>query len=145
MQQCDGQPCGRDGASGKWHGSSGCPARRCGRCWNSRRRPGISDRRRFGAQGGSVARHHRRHSGRDKNRPRSQRHTAKQIFERIREQHGYTGGYTIVKDYVRQSKLGAREMREGPPLPSELVATSVGWALYCGRQRMGLFREASAS
>ncbi len=25
----------------------------------------------------------------------------------ITEEHGYTGGYTIVKDYVRQSKIGA--------------------------------------
>jgi transposase len=28
----------------------------------------------------------------------------------LREEHGYTGGYTIVKDYVRQTKIGAREM-----------------------------------
>ena len=46
----------------------------------------------------------------DKSRPRSQRHTAKRIFERLRGEHGYAGGYTIVKDYVRQSKIGAREM-----------------------------------
>src|SRR5271154_4490346 len=46
----------------------------------------------------------------DKSRPRRQRHTAKRIFERLREEYGYTGGYTIVKDYVRQSKLGSREM-----------------------------------
>jgi transposase len=46
----------------------------------------------------------------DKSRPRRQRHTAKRIFERLREEHGYTGGYTIVKDYVRQWKIGAREM-----------------------------------
>ena len=46
----------------------------------------------------------------DKSRPRRQRHTAKRILERLREEHGYAGGYTIVKDYVRQSKLGAREM-----------------------------------
>jgi transposase len=46
----------------------------------------------------------------DKSRPRRQRHTAKRIFERLREEHGYTGGYTIVKDYVRQTKIGAREM-----------------------------------
>src|SRR5271157_3319815 len=46
----------------------------------------------------------------DKSRPRRQQHTAKRIFERLREEHGYTGGYTIVKDYVRQSKLGSREM-----------------------------------
>lgn len=32
------------------------------------------------------------------------------IFERLREEHGYTGGYTIVKDYVRQAKLGEGEM-----------------------------------
>jgi transposase len=46
----------------------------------------------------------------DKLRPRRQRHTAKRIFERLRAEHGYTGGYTIVKDYVRSSKLGGQEM-----------------------------------
>ena len=33
--------------------------------------------------------------------PRKQRHTAHRIFERLRDEHGFTGGYTIVKDYVR--------------------------------------------
>ena len=46
----------------------------------------------------------------DKIQPRKQRHTARRIFERLGAEHGYTGGYTIVKDYVRQSKLGSREM-----------------------------------
>lgn len=46
----------------------------------------------------------------DKQRPRKQRHTAKRILERLRAEHGYTGGYTIVKDYVRAAKLGGREM-----------------------------------
>ncbi len=46
----------------------------------------------------------------DKGRPRKQRHTAKRIFERLRAEHGYSGGYTIVKDYVRQSKLCSQEM-----------------------------------
>jgi len=46
----------------------------------------------------------------DKRRPKKQRHTAKRIFERLRAEHGYTGGYTIVKDYVRQSKIGSQEM-----------------------------------
>jgi len=46
----------------------------------------------------------------DKSRPRRQRHSAKRIWERLREEHGYAGGYTIVKDYVRESKIGAREM-----------------------------------
>jgi transposase len=46
----------------------------------------------------------------DKQRPKKQRHTAKRIFERLRAEHSYSGGYTIVKDYVRQSKLGSQEM-----------------------------------
>ena len=46
----------------------------------------------------------------DKPRPRKQRHTAKRIFERLRAEQGYTGGYTIVKDYVREKKLSGQEM-----------------------------------
>jgi len=37
----------------------------------------------------------------DREVPRKQRHTAKRIFERLREA-GYTGGYTQVKDTVRE-------------------------------------------
>ena len=46
----------------------------------------------------------------DKLSPRKQRHTAKRIFERLTAEHAYSGGYTIVKDYVRSSKIGGREM-----------------------------------
>jgi transposase len=46
----------------------------------------------------------------DKAEGKKQRHTAKRIFERLRDEHGYTGGYTIVKDYVRLRKLSRREM-----------------------------------
>ena len=46
----------------------------------------------------------------DKARGKKQRHTAKRIFERLRDEHSYTGGYTIVKDYVRLRKLSQREM-----------------------------------
>lgn len=46
----------------------------------------------------------------DTQRPRKQRHTARRILERLRAEHGYMGGYTIVKDYVRAAKLGGREM-----------------------------------
>jgi transposase len=46
----------------------------------------------------------------DKQRPKKQRHTAKRIFERLRAEQGYTGGYTIVKDYVRTAKIGGQEM-----------------------------------
>ena len=54
----------------------------------------------------------------DQARGKKQRHTAKRIFERLRDEHGYTGGYTIVKDYVRLQKLSQREMfvpLEHPP------------------------------
>ena len=38
----------------------------------------------------------------DRQVPRKQRHTAKRIFERLRDEHGFTGQYTIVKDYVSE-------------------------------------------
>jgi transposase len=46
----------------------------------------------------------------DKQRPAKQRHTAKRIFDRLEEEHGFTGGYTIVKDYVRTATLRGQEM-----------------------------------
>ena len=33
----------------------------------------------------------------DKKRPKKQRHTSKRIFERLRDEHGFTGKVTIVK------------------------------------------------
>lgn len=36
----------------------------------------------------------------DKDRPKKQRHTSKRIFERLRDEYGYTGGKTIVKEAV---------------------------------------------
>ena len=30
--------------------------------------------------------------------PKKQRHTAKRIFERLRDEYGFRGGYTTVKD-----------------------------------------------
>ena len=38
-----------------------------------------------------------------------QRHTAKRIFERLRDEHGFDGGYTVVKDYVRIARARSRE------------------------------------
>jgi len=46
----------------------------------------------------------------DKARPAKQRHTAKRIFERLKEEHGFTGGYSTVKSYVRGEQLRGREM-----------------------------------
>lgn len=41
---------------------------------------------------------------------RKQRHTAKKVFERLRDEHGFTGGYTIIKDYMRERERRGREM-----------------------------------
>jgi len=46
----------------------------------------------------------------DRASPPKQRHTAKRIYERLRAEHGYTGGYTIVKDYVREQRARAQEV-----------------------------------
>ena len=46
----------------------------------------------------------------DKARPAKQRHTSKRIFERLRDEHGYGGGMTIVKDYVHERRQRQREM-----------------------------------
>src|SRR5271156_180173 len=46
----------------------------------------------------------------DKIRPKKQHHTAKRIFERLRGEHGFTGGYTIIKDHVAGWHQRAQEM-----------------------------------
>ena len=46
----------------------------------------------------------------DKSKPGKQRHTAQRIFDRLRAEHAFPGGYTIVKDYVRAATLRSREM-----------------------------------
>jgi transposase len=46
----------------------------------------------------------------DESQPRKQRHTAKRIYDRLREEYAFTGGYTIVKDYVREVRLRHKEV-----------------------------------
>jgi transposase len=46
----------------------------------------------------------------DRSAPKKQRHTAKRILERLRDEHGFSGGYTIVKDAVRAWKQGHQEV-----------------------------------
>ena len=46
----------------------------------------------------------------DQGVPKKQRHTAKRICERLRDEHGFPGKYTIVKDYVRERRRRTREM-----------------------------------
>ena len=40
----------------------------------------------------------------DKGRLKKQRHTAKRVFERLRDEHGFTGGIMSVTDYVGVKK-----------------------------------------
>jgi transposase len=46
----------------------------------------------------------------DRTSPPKQRHTAKRIYERLRTEHGFSGGYTIVKDYVREQRARTQEV-----------------------------------
>lgn len=46
----------------------------------------------------------------DKQRSKKQRHSAQRICERLQQEHGYRGGVTVVRDYVRQHKQTQQEM-----------------------------------
>lgn len=46
----------------------------------------------------------------DRQAPKKQRHTAKRIFDRLRKEHGYPGGETVVKDAVRAWRQGQAEV-----------------------------------
>lgn len=46
----------------------------------------------------------------DEAKPKKQLHTARRIYDRLKEEHAFTGGYTIVKDYVRHALLRHKEV-----------------------------------
>jgi transposase len=46
----------------------------------------------------------------DRERPKKQRHTAKRIWQRLKAEHAFAGGYTVVKDYVREARLRQKEV-----------------------------------
>ena len=52
---------------------------------------------------------------------KKQRHTAQRIFERLRDEHQYAGGYTVVREFVAKERL--RQLEVFIPL-AEAVATS---------------------
>ncbi len=60
----------------------------------------------------------------DRKAPRKQRHTAKRIYDRLREERGFGGSYSCVKRYVRKKKQALRMSSEGY-LPLEQPE---GWA-----------------
>ena len=46
----------------------------------------------------------------DLSAPAKQRHTAKRIHDRLRTEHGFSGSYTTVKNYVRERRQRMREV-----------------------------------
>jgi transposase len=65
----------------------------------------------------------------DKGGPKKQQHTAKRIFERLRDEHGFTGGITIVKEYVAGWRQRAQEMFVPLAHPSGHAQADFGEAL----------------
>ena len=93
-----------------------CTGTPCARCWPIRSRRVIAGRIR---QRGPTLRQAQeepftgvidRILEDDLRRPRKQRHTAKRIFERLRDEYGFDGQYTIVLDYVREHRRQTKEM-----------------------------------
>ena len=61
----------------------------------------------------------------DRGAPRKQRHTAKRIWERLVEEHAYSGGYTQVRTYVGQARIRLRE--SFVPLAFDPGTAQVDW------------------
>jgi transposase len=64
----------------------------------------------------------------DKHVHKKQRHTAKRIWERLQEE-GFTGGYTIVKDAIRQLKRTSKEVYLPLKHPPGEAQVDFGYAL----------------
>ena len=78
----------------------------------------------------------------DRQAPRKQRHTALRIYHRLRDEHGFTGGYTIVKDAVRAWKQRHREVFLPLAHPPGEAQVDFGYAyvdLAGERQQVALF------
>ena len=67
----------------------------------------------------------------DCGKPKKLRHTAKRIYEQLKEKHGFAGGLTIVKDHVRE----ARHRNRKPPRPARFAASALPSST---QQRRGL-------
>ena len=70
-----------------------------------------------------------------------QRHTGKRIFERLRSEHGYTGGVTVVRDEIRRWKLATAEVFMPLSHPPGEAQFDFGQAraLYRGREIKVMF------
>ena len=67
----------------------------------------------------------------DRDRLKKQHHTSKRVFERLRDEHGFTGKLTIVKDYVADCDASPRGRRSGPPRGRACGCGAAAWAASC--------------
>ena len=65
----------------------------------------------------------------DRSAPAKQRHTAKRIWQRLRDEHGFDGGSSTVKDYVRLARGRAREAFVPPVHPPGHAQVDFGEAI----------------
>ena len=81
----------------------GCTGIRSTRCWSTRYLPGTggnshlvdrSSTRTLDPYKGVID----RILEDDQSLPKKQRHTARRIYDRLRDEHGFLGKYTVVKD-----------------------------------------------
>ena len=90
------------------------------------------------AQVGALHRRYRPILEDDLRRPRKQRHTAKRIFERLRDEYRFDGRYTIVKDYVREHRRQTKEMfvpLSHPPGPPSATSARPWWSSAAWSER----------
>lgn len=69
--------------------------------------------------------------------PKKQRHTILRIFERLRDERGFDGGYTTVRDYVRPRRLSLKEVFVPLVHPAGHAQADFGeaWAVLGGIRR----------
>jgi transposase len=63
----------------------------------------------------------------DTQAPRKQRHTAQRVYDRLRDEHGFGGSYSTIRDYLRQ----VRKKPQDVPLPLAFAPGEMGqvdWA-----------------
>ena len=71
----------------------------------------------------------------DKTAPPKQRHTIKRIFDRLRAEHEYDGGISVVGDAVRAWRAGTAEVFMPLAQPARLRSTSAKRPSDCKAKR----------
>ena len=71
----------------------------------------------------------------DKDRPKKQHHTSKRVFERLRDEHGFSGKITIVKDYIAGLRQRTQEMFVPLVHPPGHAPSGFWRSHWCDRRR----------